>query len=353
VKSTTSSPANDPVPAGLDLPRLQKYFEAHVPETQGLLTARMIHGGRSNLTYQVSDGTLHWVVRRPPLGVLTPSAHNMEREHRVMAALQDSAVAVPRTRAYCADASVIGVPFSVVSFVDGRVLRTQEDIAGLSRQQTRDCVEALVAQLAELHAVDHEDVGLRGFGRPDGYLRRQVRRWRGQWELVATRELPGLLRLHHALESATPTDSAAVIVHGDFRVDNTILDPEDARRVLAVVDWEMSTIGDPLADVGLLLAYRDPAIEGLLHRPASASPAFPGQEALAEEYARVSGRDLTGLPFHVALAFFKIAVIAEGIHQRFRKGDTVGSGFDDVGRTVPALVRAGLVALGLDPRPDR
>jgi aminoglycoside phosphotransferase (APT) family kinase protein len=348
----TSQPARDPLLVGLDLPALQKYFESHIPETGGLLTARIIQGGRSNLTYQVSDGASSWVVRRPPLGVLTPSAHNMKREYRVMAALQNSAVAVPSTRAYCADESVIGAPFSVASFVDGRVLRTHEDVAGLSQEQTRGCAEALIAQLAELHAVDYENVGLGSFGRPDGYLGRQVHRWRSQWELVATRELPGLLRLHQALESATPTDSAAAIVHGDFRVDNTILDAEDPRRVRAIVDWEMSTLGDPLADVGLLLAYRDPAIEGLLHRPASTSPAFPSQGAIAEEYGRVSGRDLTGLPFHVALAFFKVAVIAEGIHQRFRKGDTVGSGFEDVGRTVPALVRSGLVTLGLDPRPD-
>jgi aminoglycoside phosphotransferase (APT) family kinase protein len=336
----------------LDLPALQKYFESHVPETEGILTAEIIHGGRSNLTYQVSDGASAWVVRRPPLGVLTPSAHNMEREYRVMAALQGSAVAVPRTRAYCADESVIGVPFSVASFVHGRVLRTHDDVAELSQEQTRGCAEALIAQLVELHAVNHEDVGLGNFGRPDGYLRRQVHRWRSQWELVATRELPGLLRLHHALESATPAESASAIVHGDFRIDNTILDTEDARRVRAIVDWEMSTIGDPLADVGLLLVYRDPAIEGLLHRPASTSPAFPTQDAIAEEYGRVSGRDLTGLPFYVALAFFKIAVIAEGIHQRFQKGDTVGAGFEDVGRTVPALVRAGLETLGLDPRLD-
>jgi len=345
--------AHDPLLAGLDLPALQKYFETHVPETQGPLTAQLIQGGRSNLTYRVSDGTGRWVVRRPPLGFLTPSAHNMEREYRVMAALQGSAVAVPRTRAYCADESVIGAPFTVVEFVDGRVLRTQENVAALSPKQAERCIEGQIAQLAELHDVDYRAVGLGGFGRPDGYLRRQVDRWRSQWQLVATRELPGLLRLHHALEAEIPTESTAAIVHGDFRVDNTILDREDAGVVRAVLDWEMSTIGDPLADVGLLLAYRDPAIEGLLHRPASSSPAFPNQDALAEQYARASGRDMTGLSFHVALAFFKIAVIAEGIRQRHLSGHTVGSGFEDVGRAVPALVRAGLTTLGLDPRPDR
>jgi aminoglycoside phosphotransferase (APT) family kinase protein len=345
--------AHDPILAGLDLPALQKYFETHAPETRGPLTAQLIQGGRSNLTYQVGDGTSRWVVRRPPLGFLTPSAHNMEREYRVMAALQGSGVAVPRTRVYCADESVIGAPFTIVEFVDGRVLRTQEDVAELSPEQAERCIEGQIAQLAALHDVDYRAVGLGDFGHPDGYLRRQVDRWRSQWQLVATRELPGLLRLHHALETEIPAESTAAIVHGDFRVDNTILDPVDVRVVRAVLDWEMSTIGDPLADVGLLLAYRDPAIEGLLHRPASSSPAFPNQAALADQYSQVSGRDLAGLPFHVALAFFKIAVIAEGIRQRHLKGNTVGPGFEDVGRAVPALVRAGLATLGLDPRPDR
>jgi aminoglycoside phosphotransferase (APT) family kinase protein len=343
----------EPAPVGLDLPALQTYFEAHIPEIRGPLTARIIEGGRSNLTYVVGDGTDLWVVRRPPLGVLTPTAHSMEREYRVMAALQDSIVAVPHCRALCADASVIGVPFSIVSFVDGLVLRTQEDVTGLSRQQTLECIRGLIAQLGDLHALDFEEIGLGGFGRPDGYLRRQVQRWRGQWELVATRELPGLVRLYRALESSIPARSAAAIVHGDFRVDNAIFDPEEPGRVRAVLDWEMATIGDPLADVGLLLAYRDPAIEGLLHRPASASAAFPSLDAQAEEYSRVSGRDLSELPFYLALAYFKIAVIAEGIHRRHLKGDTVGSGFDDMGTVVPTLVRAGLATLALDPRTDR
>jgi aminoglycoside phosphotransferase (APT) family kinase protein len=342
-------------PPGLELPALQRYFSAHIADCQGPLHASVVHGGRSNLTYRVSDGHTDWIVRRPPLGGLTPSAHDMAREYRVMSALQGSAVAVPRTLAFCPDDSVIGAPFTVVAWVEGRVLRTREDVGGLTPHQLGRCADGLVEQLVLLHSVPYDDVGLGTFGRPEGYLGRQLSRWRGQWDLVATRPLPALQQLHRSLVASLPPESGVCVVHGDYRVDNTILDVRDPGRVLAVVDWELSTLGDPLADLGTLLAYRDPAVDALLDNPAATDPGFPTQAELAERYARLSGCDISLLPFHLALAYFKIAVISEGVHARHLHGVTVGPGFAGAGASVPALLDAGLAVLGLGgavgPRP--
>ncbi|MFG1941479.1 phosphotransferase family protein [Nonomuraea sp. NPDC048826] len=329
-------------PPGLDLPALQRFFDARVPDA-GTVRAELMHGGRSNLTYRVTDGTRAWVLRRPPLGGLTPSAHDMGREYRVVDALQDTAVPVARTVALCADESVIGVPFSLVAHVDGTVVRSRDDLAPYTRDEIERCAYGLVRTLAALHAVPYAEVGLGDFGRPEGYLGRQVRRWRDQWSRVATRDLPDVDALHARLAEAVPGESGASIVHGDARIDNAILDAADIGRIRALVDWEMATLGDPLADLGLHLVYRDPAFEPVLAAgAASVSERMPTADALAECYARASGRDLGDLGFYLALGYFKIAVIAEGIHARHLQGLTVGQGFDTVGAAVPALAAAGL-----------
>jgi aminoglycoside phosphotransferase (APT) family kinase protein len=334
--------------AGVDLPALRRFFESEIPGCAGPLEVRPLFGGRSNLTYLVTDATHRWVLRRPPLGTLTPTAHDMDREYRVMAALSRTEVPVPQTVLSCKDVSVIGAPFTVVSFVDGDVLRDGERASGLSAGDARRCAEALVDQLAALHALDPYAVGLGGFGRPAGYPARQVRRWRGQWDRVATRALPELDALHRRLERDLPEedDGAAptAILHGDYRLDNVILAPGAPGRIAAIVDWEMAALGDPLADLGLLLVYWDPVCEPVLgtgHVP-TANPGFPSGPELAARYAMRSGRDVSALPFHRALGYFKLAVIAEGIHARHLAGRTVGPGFDRVGSAVPALLRAGL-----------
>ncbi|ADI11775.1 putative acyl-CoA dehydrogenase [Streptomyces bingchenggensis BCW-1] len=344
---TCSTPLADTTnPPGLELGALSRWFGANVPACQGPLAAAVLHGGRSNLTYLVTDGHSRWVVRRPPLGGLTPSAHDIGREFRVMSALRATGVAVPGTVAHCTDQDVTGAPFTVVAYVEGRVLRSRADTAGLTPYDLGRCADGLVEQLARLHALSYTEAGLSGWGRPEGYLRRQLDRWRTQWDLVATRQLSELPRLHKALEDALPRESDASIVHGDFRVDNTILDPTDLSRVRAVVDWELSTLGDPLADLGTFLAYRDPAVDALLDSPAATDPGFPGPFELAELYALLSGRDITLLPFYQALAYFKIAVIAEGVYARHLQGVTVGEGFAGAGASVPELVKAGLALLG-------
>ncbi|MGP3737410.1 phosphotransferase family protein [Streptomyces sp. GDS52] len=333
-------------PQGLDLAALQQYFEARVPETAGPLRAELLHGGRSNLTYLVTDGRSRWVVRRPPLGVLTPSAHDVGREYRIVAALQGTGIPVARTVALCEDPGVLGAPFCVVSHVAGTVLRTHDDLHALSQTDIDHCAGALVEVLARLHAVPYEEAGLTGFGRPEGYLTRQVRRWRDQWSRVATRDLPDIDTLHQRLAAEVPAESGAAIVHGGYRIDNAILDPADPGTIRALVDWEMATIGDPLADLGMTLAYRDPAFDPVLGgSAASTSNRLPSPRDLAEHYARVSGRDLGRLAFYLGLGYFKIAVIAEGIHARHQAGMTIGHGFETVGDAVPLLAAAGLRAL--------
>jgi len=330
--------------AGIDVGAVQRFFERAVPDCAGPVSLGLLHGGRSNLTYVVTDGTRRWVLRRPPLGPLTPTAHDVGREYRVMAALGPTAVPVPRTVVSCTDTAVLGVPFTVVSHVDGDVLRDGADAVALSAEDARRCAEALVDTLAELHALAPAEAGLGDFGRPDGFAARQVERWRGQWDRVATRELADVDELYRRLAKAVPPRDEAAVVHGDYRWDNVILAPGDPGRIAAIVDWEMAALGDPRTDLGLLLTYWDPVVApvlGVAHVP-TANPGFPAAGDLAERYARTSGRDLAELGFYQALACFKLAVIAEGIHARHRAGQTVGDGFGTVGSAVPGLLAAGL-----------
>ena len=332
-------------PEGLDLAALDAFLGARVPDYAGGLRAELLAGGRSNLTYRLTDGRSSWVLRRPPLGELTPSAHDMGREYRVVAALNDTAVPVADA-VVLADADVIGVPFALVGYVPGPVLRTEEDLAGLTDVEVRDCALALVDTLAALHAVDPAAVGLADLGRPQGYLRRQVDRWYSQWTRVRTRELPDIEALHTRLDATCPPESGASIVHGDFRVDNAILDPDRPDVVRALVDWEMATLGDPLADLALHLAYGHTAFAAVLGGSAAAtSSRMPAPDELVERYGRASGRTTGALGFHLGLAYFKIAVIAEGIHRRHLHGDTRGEGFDRVGEATAPLAAAGLDAL--------
>ena len=333
--------------ADVDREALAAFFARHVPEFAGSLDAEPILGGRSNLIYDITDGTQHWILRRPPLGLVAPSANDIGREYRVVKALGPTSVPVARAIAYCDDPAVIGAPFSVVSKVEGRVIRSAADGAALDPADARAIADALIRGLVAVHGVAYQEVGLGDLGRPTGYLARQVSRWKSQWDLVATRDLPQVERLQRGLVATTPTESDATIVHGDYRLDNTILDPLDPTTLAAIVDWEMATIGDPLADVGLLLVYWDPACESVMPEGHSiaANPGFPAVGEVADTYATLSGRDLDHLAFYRALGYFKLAVIAEGIHNRFRDGLTIGHGFETVGAAVAPLIDAGLEIL--------
>ncbi|MFW0874936.1 phosphotransferase family protein [Rhodococcoides corynebacterioides] len=310
----------------------------------GELRVDRISGGRSNLTYRVDDDESSWIVRRPPTSGLTPSAHDMAREWAVTSAVQSTDVPVAPTVAFDPDGRVLGAPMTVVEFVPGRVVRTADDLRTFTDAEVAANATELVRVLAALHAVDHRAIGLSEFGRPDGFVSRQVATWGRQWQRVKTRDLADVDRLQSVLAESVPTRSDAAIVHGDFRVDNVILDPTDAGRVAAVVDWEMSTLGDPITDVALLCAYRRPIFDTVLGVPAAAwtSSRYPSADALAEEYAVVSGRDLGDWPFYLALANFKIAVIAEGITHR-----ALADGGADDSATAAAEATAEFAAAGL------
>jgi len=336
-------------PPGLDLAALRRWLDDAAPVLlDGPLAGELIAGGKSNLTYRVSDGTTSVVVRRPPLGHVLATAHDMGREYRVISALQDTAVPVPETYAWCADESVIGAPFYVMSLVDGVPYRTEAELETLGEKRTREIGERLVDTLADLHLVDAAAVGLGDFGRPEGFLGRQVRRWGQQLDASHSREVAGIAELRTRLGDRIPADGPGTVVHGDYRLDNVLVTPDDA--IGAVVDWEMATLGDPLTDVALLLTYQRTAAlsvgAGVSTAPRAAG--FPSREDVVQRYASRTGRDLGHLGFHEALACFKLAVVLEGIHYRHVHGQTLGDGFAGIGAMVEPLVAMGLESLGQD-----
>ncbi len=343
----------DQDPPGLPLGALAGYLAAHRPGfADGPLTAELIAGGKSNLTYLVSargnsdGGSAVWVLRRPPLGHVLATAHDMAREFRVLSALAPTAVPVPEVYLLCQDPEVIGAPFYLMERIEGTVYRDASQTAKLTPESARAMSWALVDVLADLHAVDPAEVGLADFGRPEGFLDRQVARWGKQLAASRSREVPGIDALHTALGDAVPTSQRAAIVHGDYRLDNAIVDDEG--RIAAVLDWEMATLGDPLADLGLLCVYwaqYEATGMGALTTAVSTGGGFPSTDALVERYAQRSGLDIDSLPWYIAFGYFKLAVIAEGIHYRFLSGQTVGSGFGSIGEMVPALVQRGLGTL--------
>ncbi|MDG4830654.1 phosphotransferase family protein [Solwaraspora sp. WMMD1047] len=336
------------VPPVLDVRGVRTFLESRRVPVTGPLTSELVSGGKSNLTYVVTDGTHRWVVRRPPLSGLTPSAHDVAREWRVIQALQFSAVPVPPAVALCEDPAVIGAPFAVTAFIAGQVVRTRAQLDGYSARELESCVGELVRVLADLHTVDVREVGLSGLGRPDGFLERQVRLWWRQWNEVKTHDLADATDLHLRLVATLPTGSAQIgVVHGDYRIDNTLLDSADISKVLAVVDWELATVGDVFTDVALMCVYRQPQLDPILGLDAAwASDRLPDGDAIAEAYARRRGVDLDHWPFYLALANFKLAVIAQGISYRARQGAAADPTATRAEQAVPALLAAGLRALG-------
>jgi aminoglycoside phosphotransferase (APT) family kinase protein len=304
------------------------------------LTGEVVEGGRSNLTYVVEDGTSRWVVRRPPLGHVLPTAHDMKREYRVITGLHGTAVPVPETVLLTEDPEVLGAPFYVMEFVPGTPFRQADELKALGEDRTRKIAFSLIDTLVELHAVDPESVGLGDFGRPEGFLERQLRRWKKQLDGSRSRDLPGADQLHDRLAARVPESGRPAIVHGDYRLDNVLVGEDD--RINAVLDWEMSTLGDPLTDLALLVAYAErDALDLKFVANASSAPGYPGTDEVIARYAERSGRDISALNWYVGFAFFKLAVILEGIYFRFSQGKTVGEGFAAVGDGVLPLIQHG------------
>ncbi len=330
-------------PRGLDLEAFARWLAEAAPGLlSGPLTGAVIAGGRSNLTYRVTDGTQTVVVRRPPLGHVLATAHDMAREYRVISALAATAVPVPRAYAMCEDTEVVGAPFYVMGFVDGTPYRLAAELEALGAERTHAIGERMVDTLADLHLVDPETVGLAEFGRPAGFLARQVRRWGAQLDASRSREIAGVDELRRRLAERVPPETPPAIVHGDYRLDNLLVRDDDT--VGAVVDWEMATLGDPLTDVALLLTYHrlaDLDATGAVSTAATA-PGFVSRAEVSGRYAARTGRDLSHLGFYEALACFKLAVVLEGIHYRHAQGQTVGAGFATIGAAVEPLVAMGL-----------
>jgi aminoglycoside phosphotransferase (APT) family kinase protein len=337
------------VPAGINYDAVSKFFAENVPGGETELTFSLISGGRSNLTYKVESANGTWVLRRPPLGHVLPTAHDMAREYKVLSAVSKVGYPAPKPVALCEDSSVNDYPFYVMDYREG-VIIAEELPAGYAETPERRLAisKALVGTLVELHAIDYNAVGLGDFGRPEGYLERQVRRWGEQWARSETRPLAEVAELIKRLNAAIPRSPAPTIVHGDYRLGNMMLDFDDPGRVVAVLDWEMCTLGDPLSDVGYTLGYwgeEGDSQSQINARPTSSVTARPGfftRQELVDEYGRLSGRDMSAIEFYQVLAYYKLGVITEGIHARFLAGETVGAGFEGYGERTENLMRFAL-----------
>jgi len=323
------------------------WLDANIADARGPYGFELISGGRSNLTFRVTDRHgRELVLRRPPTSHVLPTAHDMGREHRIIKALGPTPVPVAPALGYCDDPAVNGAPFYVMGYVNGHVLRdakTSEKV--LAPPQRRRVGEHLVDVLADLHAVDVDAVGLGDLARREGYIGRQLKRWYGQFQQSAGlqgRSVPLVGEMHDFLAARVPEQGPATIVHGDYRLDNAIV--SDAGEVLAVLDWELCTLGDPLADVGQLLVYwSEPADESsaLLVAP-TALPGFPSRAELKAGYAKASGRDLGQIDFYVAFAYWKLACILEGVYSRYAGGAMGGdrTGFEGMAEQVGRLAEA-------------
>lgn len=307
--------------AGIDRERVTEWMVANTAPVEPPLEFELIAGGRSNLTFKVTDAAgRRMVLRRPPVSHVLATAHDMGREHRIISALAPTDVPVAPVVGLCTDPEVNGAPFYVMEFVDGLVVRSEETGLALTPDARRRAGESIVDTMVRIHSVDLPAVGLDDLGRKEDYLARQLKRWYGQWNQSKTRELPAVDRVHDHLLADLPEQREATIVHGDYRLDNCMVD--DDGEVIAVLDWEICTLGDPLADVGLLMVYwTDPDDEqaALLTTPTTAEGFLPRQ-ALLDRYAETSGRDLSQIDFYVAFGYWKLACIVEGVYTRYVKG---------------------------------
>ncbi|GIW42662.1 MAG: acyl-CoA dehydrogenase [Candidatus Binatia bacterium] len=331
-------------PAGIDAERVTTWYLAFVPDTAPPLSFALVPGGNSNLTYIVTDREgRKTVLRRPPLGAILATAHDMAREHKIISALAATRVPVPRPLGLCTDPEVTGAPFYVMEYVPGEVLESAERTrAYLEESARRKLGEEVVEVLAALHALVPEEVGLGDLGKKEAYIERQLRRWRTQWEKSKTRELPLMEEVHRELERRIPPQVGACVVHGDYRIGNMLVRPDGT--IAAVLDWELCTLGDPLADLGYLLNDWTAPGETVLgsSRPAAAG-GFPSREEILRLYAQKTGRDVSRIGYYRAFQSWRLAVIVEGVLARFEKG-VMGRSTDT------AALRAAVETLALEAR---
>jgi aminoglycoside phosphotransferase (APT) family kinase protein len=319
-------------PDGINVANVTKWFEDRVPGVTTPLTFTLIAGGRSNLTFRVEDATgAAWALRRPPLHHVLPSAHDMVREHRLMASLGPAGIPVPVTVGLCTDEAVNERPFYVMEFVEGHILRTAPQAEAAFDENTRRRVgDEMAETLAALHAVDLAAVGLDDLGRHEGYIERQIKRWRGQYEQMQVEGVDhgGLIeRVGDELGARVPVQQRTSVVHGDYRMDNVVL--KDSGAVRAILDWEICTLGDPLADLGLLMVYWADATDSMavLGLSPTTAPGFSTKTQVMERYGEVSGLDISGIGYYVAFGYWKLACILQGVYARY----VAGAGAGDTG----------------------
>ncbi len=352
-RSARGYPAAVSTPVGADPTVVGPYLaEALGDERWRSVSIELIAAGMSNLTYVVTPegGTAEdaVILRRPPTGAVLATAHDMAREHRVISALGTTDVPVPRTFHLCTDESVLGAPFYVMERVAG-IHVVQELPPGYADEpeQRRAVGEGLIDVLADLHSVDYDAVGLSDFGRPEGFAARQVRRWTKQWEATRDQDRPGLDALGARLAETVPAAQRSSVVHGDYRLDNCLLDPETPGRIRAVLDWEMSTLGDPLTDLGMMFVYWPEAGEerATSLSPVTTLPGFPTRRQIMERYAARTGAELSDMNWYVGFAFFKFAAIMAGIVARTAAGAMAGKDTSGYAERIDPCVELGRAAL--------
>ena len=322
----TLTPADPP---GIRVAEVTAWCEANIPGCRGPLRFSLVAGGRSNLTYRVDDAAANaFVLRRPPLGHLLPSAHDMAREYRIISALGGTVVPVAPAIGICSDENVTEHPFYVMGFVDGLILRTAEDAESLPMPARAAVSRNIVNVLADLHGLDVNAVGLGELGKHDGYIDRQLKRWHRQFSQSKLREVPAVDEVFDALSKRIPPQQGVSIVHGDYRLDNTMADSNG--NILAVLDWEICTLGDPLADLGLLMVYWPEASDPNppLGVAATAAPGFATRAELIDTYSARSSRDLSHIDFYIAFGYWKLACILDGVYTRYASGAMGNDGYE-------------------------
>ncbi len=306
---------------GIDEPRVEAWLNSNINGAEGPYTYSLIAGGRSNLTFLVTDANgKQMVLRRPPMGHVLATAHDMAREHRLMTAVGTTNVPVPTTLGLCTDEAVNGAPFYVMDYVPGVVLDSPEKGHLLPENLRTAASEHLVDVLADLHAVDVDEVGLGNLAKREGYVERQVKRWSTQWDNSKTRELPAIEEVARLLAQGIPQQQGVAIAHGDYRFGNCLTNVETG-KIAAVLDWELCTLGDPLADLGYVGIYwTDPGMPLMRTNDPSGLPGFCTFDHLVERYATRTGRDVSNISYYKAFASFRLAVIAEGVYARYLHG---------------------------------
>ena len=337
----------------LDLRKLEAFLREHFPAEREGITLQQFPSGHSNLTYSVLLGDCEMVLRRPPFGTKVKSAHDMGREFRVLSKLHNAYPLAPSVLLYCDDENVLGAPFYLMERLHGIILR-RDPPPGMefSPQTAGRLSESFVDNLARLHGLDYSSIGLAEIGKPDGYLQRQVTGWIERYVGSKTHELPEVERIASWINGHMPPNATAALIHNDYKYDNTVLNPTNPTEITGVLDWEMCTIGDPLSDVGTALAYWvDPHDSSELHEirwgPTTSAGSLSRSE-LVERYARRTGRDTSHMPFYLAFARFKVAVIVQQIYYRYHHGLTRDPRFARLPGVVKALLRASLEAADSD-----